>query len=82
MVTFKSENSGIRVHKSRISSDRSSQRLHWHIHINHNNTVRRSSFPNTYKLIRFHRHVSEGDELRIDSNASQLQQQQKQKFKK
>lgn len=73
MFTFESENSGIGVHESRISSDWASQRLHWHVHINHNNTVLRSSFPDANVLIRFHRHVSERDELRVDSDASQLQ---------
>lgn len=74
-LTFQSENSRIRIHKSRIRSYRPPQRLIWHVHINDNHAILWSGFSNTYILIRFHRHVRERDELRIDANARQLQSQ-------
>ena len=72
--TFKGNNPGIRVHESRVSSDWASQRLHGHAHVNDHNTVLRPGFPHANVLVRFHRHVRERHELRVDPNASQLQQ--------
>ena len=71
--TFQSEDPRIRIHKSRICSNRPPQRLHRHVHINDNHAVLRSRFSNAYILIRLHRHVREIDELRIDADARQLQ---------
>ena len=73
--TFQSEDPRIRIHKSRICSNRPPQRLHRHVHIDDHHTVLRSRFPNAYVLIGLHRHVRERDELRIYANAWQLRSQ-------
>ena len=73
MVTFKRENSGVRVHKSGIGSDRASERLHWHGHVNHDDAVLRRGFPDANVLVRFHGDMRESDELRVDSDTCQLQ---------
>lgn len=77
-VTFQSKNSRIRIHESRIGSNRPPQRLRWHAHINNHNTVLWCSLPNTYILLWFHGNIRKGNELCIDPNTRQLQHQIKQ----
>jgi len=73
MITFKRENSGVRVHESGISGDRASEWLHGHGHVDHDDAVLRRGFPDANVLVRFHGDVREGDKLRVDAHASQLQ---------
>lgn len=66
--TFQSKNPAIRIHQGRVRCDGPSQRLHWHIHINDNDTVLWGCFPDTYVLIGFHGNMCKCDELWTNPN--------------
>lgn len=70
--TFKSKNPAIRIHQRGIRRDRPPQRLHRHAHINNHHTVLGRGLPDTDILLRFHRDMREGDELRVYADARKL----------
>lgn len=68
-LSFKSEDSRIRVHESGVRSDGPPERLVGHAHVDNDHAVLGRRLPNANVLVRLHGDVGERDELRIDANA-------------
>lgn len=70
--TFQSQDSAVRIHQGRVRSDRATQRLVRHRHINNHHTVLRRRLPYANVFIRLHRHMCERNELLVNPKTRQL----------